>query len=64
MVRLLAVCCLALLLTSCSTGYRRSGGMWVWVSYDASVGKRVVPLDPHDAASFRVLRPREQQFRF
>ncbi len=50
---------LALLLTACKTGYRNEGGTWVWVSYDESVGKRITLIDPHDDATFQVLRPEE-----
>lgn len=58
-MRLLPLAFLALVFTSCSTGYKKQGGMWIWVSYDESVGKRVTPIDPHDAERFEVLRPGE-----
>ncbi len=58
-MRLLASLLVVCLCSACSTGYKKQGGMWFWISYDESVGKRVTPIDPHDAASFEVLRPRE-----
>lgn len=50
---------LSLLLTSCQSGYRKEGGVWVWVSYDESVGKRVRMVDPHDTGSFKVLKNKD-----
>lgn len=50
---------LFLFLTSCQSGYRKEGGVWVWVSYDESVGKRVRMVDKHDAGSFKVLKNKD-----
>lgn len=48
-----------LFFASCQSGYQKENGQWVWVSYDESVGKRITPIDAHDAKSFRVLKSKK-----
>ncbi|MBP6812793.1 MAG: DKNYY domain-containing protein [Saprospiraceae bacterium] len=50
---------LILFFASCQSGYRKENGQWVWVSYDESVGKRITPIDAHDAKSFKVLKSKK-----
>lgn len=40
---------------SCRTGYQKKNGMWVWVTYDESAGKRLKYMEGCDNSSFRVL---------
>ncbi len=48
-----------LTLLSCAPGYEKEGEKWVWVSYDEAVGKRITPIDAHDAETFEVLENSE-----
>lgn len=57
--KLIIATLLSLFLTSCQSGYRKEGGVWVWVSYDESVGKRVRMVDQHDPRSFKVLKNKD-----
>lgn len=42
-------------LTSCQTGYKKVDGKWVWISYDAAVGKRITEIESADFETFKVL---------
>jgi hypothetical protein len=46
---------IALMATSCSTGYKKEGGGWVWVTRDEMYGKRSLSLILDDPKSFKVL---------
>ena len=46
---------ITLIAGSCSSGYQKQNGNWVWVTYDESSGKRVLPLSLADQSSFTIL---------
>jgi hypothetical protein len=45
----------SLFLISCSNGYRKQNGQWVWVTYDSAFKKRVTFIEYTDKKSFKVL---------
>lgn len=43
-------------LASCDSGYNYENGVWIWVSYDESVGRRVKLVESADSESFKILK--------
>lgn len=55
-ITILAAILTSIFLTACNSGYQYENGVWIWVSYDESVGRRVKLVESADSESFKVLR--------
>ncbi|HQV01311.1 MAG: DKNYY domain-containing protein [Bacteroidia bacterium] len=54
-IKTVAFAALLLVISACSSGYKKEAGQWVWVSYDEMEGKRITMIEGVDAQTFNVL---------